>query len=43
MVQQRNAEQISRLAQPFGQGAVFRAGRAIARGVIMRACDVTSR
>ena len=35
MVQQRNAEQISRLAQPFGQGAVFEARRDVIGGVIV--------
>jgi hypothetical protein len=43
MVQQRNAEQISRLAQPFGQDAIFWARRDIAGGVIVGTCDVKSR
>ncbi len=43
MIQQRNAEQIGRLAQPLGEDAIFWARRNIAGGVIMGTCDVTSR
>ncbi|HRB14905.1 MAG TPA: hypothetical protein PK224_03860 [Nitrospira sp.] len=42
MIQQRNAEQISSVAQPFGQNAIFWARGGIAGGVIMAACDVKS-
>ena len=35
MVQQRNAEQIGRLAQPFGEDAIFGARRDVTGGVIV--------
>jgi hypothetical protein len=37
MVQQRNAKQISRLAEPFGQDAIFWAGCDITRGMVVSA------
>ena len=43
MVEQSDAEQVGALLEPAGEHTILLAGRNIARGVIVRTCDVKSR